>query len=432
MSLDSFYGGRPGADFVIKRSFTSIAEMKAAFELGADYTEVWYGEYCLIDTINKNDHDNGKIFRRGLDYQNAVTHGAEYIGQIVGPSSGTPLFYLGTIDEVRKQADIDAVDGNAYLQYPTAAEFDEETGKLLGVTITDGANHEPLYDNLPFSFKNSQSLVPGKEIDDEGNVKYRDEITYTWCNIKTNDKDSESWFYVGFEWPYLVTDYDVHTISPYKNHIYQDQIADIERVDDMEHPFYSRWDIGIPRGVKGDTLRNLRIIIPTEADKDSIYDARDLVPDPESGKVIKPETAGYDGMEEDIEQENKILVLDYYIYDDLDIPQPIMVYIGDYDVVEEVDVNEEDGTITIKYSHSEDRVEEAKLRLIKEAHISHDGVLTFTTNVIDPETGEHEKYVVFDDDAQDTFHLKYVDDVRFLQGIDEDKHLQVKYNTSAI
>ena len=68
--------------------------MVQCFEQGAaSSSEVNYGEYVIIDTIinlhNKNDDDNGKVFRRGMDYQ-ADLAGAEYIGQIVGPQGETP------------------------------------------------------------------------------------------------------------------------------------------------------------------------------------------------------------------------------------------------------------------------------------------------------------------------------------------------------
>ena len=96
--MDSFYGGKQGVSFVIKASFNSINEMIKNFK---EKDDVWFGEYCLIDTVNKNDKDNGKIFRRGVATStNSAYGGGEYIGQIVGPSSGTPLFQFDTLDNV--------------------------------------------------------------------------------------------------------------------------------------------------------------------------------------------------------------------------------------------------------------------------------------------------------------------------------------------
>ena len=51
--MESFYGGRPGASFVIVKSFISIAEMIANFKQGPNYTDVHFDEYVLINTENK-------------------------------------------------------------------------------------------------------------------------------------------------------------------------------------------------------------------------------------------------------------------------------------------------------------------------------------------------------------------------------------------
>jgi len=85
----SFYGGRPGAAFVIVKTFPSIADMIAAFQQGSNYIDVHYDEYVLINTQDRNDKDNGKLYRRGYDFSNTMG-GAEYIGRIVGPAGPAP------------------------------------------------------------------------------------------------------------------------------------------------------------------------------------------------------------------------------------------------------------------------------------------------------------------------------------------------------
>ena len=75
----SFYGGRPGNSFIIITTYRSIKQMTDAFKQGSAYTVVHYDEHVMINTDNKNDPDNGKIFRRGYDFNNDMG-GAEYIG----------------------------------------------------------------------------------------------------------------------------------------------------------------------------------------------------------------------------------------------------------------------------------------------------------------------------------------------------------------
>ncbi len=64
----SFYGGRPGNSFIIITTYRSIKDMVNQFKKGPDYTAVHYDEYVMINTDNKNDPDNGKIYRRGYNF----------------------------------------------------------------------------------------------------------------------------------------------------------------------------------------------------------------------------------------------------------------------------------------------------------------------------------------------------------------------------
>lgn len=349
--MDSFYGGRPGVSFTIKASFPSIQAMKDAFKLGPDYKGVWFGEYCLIDTPNNNDKDNGKIYTRGLEYQDNTTAGAQYVGQIVGPSSGTPYFQLGTISEVGAQA-TRHINEYESRYYPTGYQTDEE-GRVTGYTISDGTDNAPIA-TFPFSNANDMSLVPGRKENEDGTITYNDDIKYTWCNIRQDNTGADSWFYVGFEIPYTVIDYDIHMVTPYdEDGRILKQAADIVRTDTKEHPFYERWNLGIPKGVKGDTFRNLRVMTPTTSNSDKIYNFSAISVDPTTGAAIVSGAAGYSGMQDDIDNARKILVYDYYIYDEFKNPVPIQIYLGDFNIIDDVKLNN-NGSLTIGYTHNDD------------------------------------------------------------------------------
>jgi len=68
MNYGSFYGGKRGASFVIVKNYPDIASMVRDFSQGGNFLDVKYDEYVIINTVNKNNGDNGKIFRRGYDY----------------------------------------------------------------------------------------------------------------------------------------------------------------------------------------------------------------------------------------------------------------------------------------------------------------------------------------------------------------------------
>lgn len=373
MSLDSLYGGKQGISFVLRGSFPSVNDMVAAFKRGPSYSDIWYGEYCIIDTPNKNDEDNGKIYRRGLEYQNS-NGGAEYVGQVVGPSSGTPYLQLLSVDDVKKISQ-QTLDEYEYMRYPY--EYDEENEVFL---TSDGTRPIGTFE---FNKEYDETLIPGKYVED-GETKYNDSILYTWCNVRKDNADSDSYFYVGWQQPYLVTDYSIHMTSPYDTYgnILSDA-TEIERIDDNSHPFYEHWDLGLPKGVKGDTLRNLRVITPTEGNKSNIYASDAITIDPTTGET-KLGNAGYAGIDDDIASGRQIVVFDYYIYDKVLNPAPIMIYLGDFNIITGVSVAD-DGTLTVEYTHEDDSVFAKKIRWVNAVSLTEGngtagGHITFTFN----------------------------------------------------
>ena len=71
--------------------------MRQCFEKGGDTTDqVNYGEYVMIIAPNENDPDNGKVYRRGMNFDyNPETNplaGAVYIGQVRGPKGEVTNF----------------------------------------------------------------------------------------------------------------------------------------------------------------------------------------------------------------------------------------------------------------------------------------------------------------------------------------------------
>lgn len=330
--------------------------MVSAFKQGASYTGCWYQEYCIIDTPNKNDKDNGKVYCRGYNYQNE-DGGAVYVGQIVGPSSGTPYFQLNTLKEVKNQVKRDYGE-YTYKRFPTGYETDSE-GHVIGYTTSENPDDEIAY--FPFSKAHDTSLVPGKTVVNGVN-HYKDEITWTWCNVRQDNADADSWFYVGFEIPYLITDYSIHQTSGYdtNGNIVKDATTST-RVDDQTHPFYSHWDLGLPKGIKGDTLRNMRVITPTTATR--VYDAASITIDSKTGEADISALREYAGKADDVSHSRKILVFDYYIYDKLLNPTPITIYLGDFNTITNITVAD-DGTLTITYTHNDNSVFTKKIRWI--------------------------------------------------------------------
>lgn len=299
MEYNSFYGGRRGASFVIVKRYSTIKEMVDAFQQGGAYKTVNYDEYVLIDTVNKNDKDNGKIYRRGYDYNNAVG-GAIFEGQIVGPSGPAPHTIMTTIDDVNKITTIDGLvdeEGNTYRR---------TTGKYAPAT----------------------NLVPGAK-GTVGNRVFDDSTdSIQWAAVSVRDANSyESTVHIGFKIPYPIIDFSTESVSTYKDGNYADTSA-ATRVDDGKHPFFEKWKISIPKGVKGDALKNFRVMT--------------------ANKTIE----SYTGQEDDITNNRQVLVYDYYIYDKKEAGTYKTYYVGDYNRINEITVSET-GLITITYTHDD-------------------------------------------------------------------------------
>lgn len=358
--MDSLYGGHEGVSFVIKASFSSVDEMKQRFSQGGNFTEVWYGEYCLISTKNKNHPDNGKVFRRGLDYQNAQTAGSIFVGQIVGPSSGTPFFQIDTIDNVEKIS-TKTLEENTYRRYPVSQNAN-------GTVVTnwkqdDNGNWHDGGGTLKKDFKfnvQNRTLVPGKD-----GGSFNDDIEYTWVNIRKDDEDSDSWFYVGMKFPYTVIDYKAHAVSQYDaagNIKQENAMASISRIDNKTHPFWEYWDMGIPKGLKGDTLRNLKVIEMKEELRNKVYATEHIIVNPTTGLATVGQS-GYPNMEDDIAKHRQIVVYELYIYDKRVNPDPILIYLGDFNIIKNITLDDK-GTLTVSYTHNNDTVFTKKIKWV--------------------------------------------------------------------
>ena len=88
--MESFYGGRPGASFIIVKTFQTIAKMKQAFQKGTGYNQVYFDEYVTIYNTSEPAYKyNGNVYRRGYDINNGKPpgHPAPILnanGQIIG------------------------------------------------------------------------------------------------------------------------------------------------------------------------------------------------------------------------------------------------------------------------------------------------------------------------------------------------------------
>ena len=332
----SFYGGRPGNSFIIITTFQSVSDMIEAFSHGPNYTDVHFDEHVLINTEDKNSPDNGKIFRRGYNYKDELG-GAIQIGQIVGPAGPAPFLSLTdyrTVEEMNQSSTI------------SSDQIKKDSG----------------------SYNINSSLIPGY---DEEHNKYNDKIEWISCSIKTQDS-GECNAYIGFKIPYLVMDWQAKTIDSYENPTIE------EKDESKSHPFYKKWELGIPKGRTGTSLSDLKI------------KKYNLV---EDGDIKTVDGQSYQGI-----QGQNILIYNQTDYENNN-PQGITTrkYLGKYNIIQ--DIKHENGKLKIKCTNDNDEYREFEINEIENIELN-------------PDTGQFIiKY--FNNDNQTVFSLNWVKDVEF-------------------
>lgn len=387
---NSFYGGRRGTSFVIVKNYLDIPQMVNNFARGNDYTEVGFEEYVIINNPNKNHPDNGKIFRRGYDFnsnktisgyvlvnkndnsivissdsaeyeaalesqdyefqfiENIQAHGAEYIGNIIGPAGKAPLLNMTSYESVQNMA---AAEG-----------FKNRRSSGL---------YSPSETN--------PGLIPGK--DKNGN--YHDAIEWQCYSVSMDKFADETQAYIGFKFPYLVTQMQTQQVEPYDGNGDAVDMSSIARSNDDPgtHPYYNKWHLKIPKGIPGDALRNLRIAtfktyirsdISNSIQKDNVlyYGEEQVLIDPsdtnpdltyftEKYNITIPQNPEQGRLNWLLDQTpvgNKaILVYEKYNFDSKRDGEVKYYYLGDYNEIESISLSR-DGRLICTLAHDGEKV----------------------------------------------------------------------------
>lgn len=203
--MNSFYGGKPGASFVVVKHFDTYEDMVTKFQGGDDYTEVQYDQYVII---GKNDaNKQGNIYRRGyLTSENFEEGGAEFICNITGPAGS--MSELNFVPYSKIPSDIEI-------------KYDEEN---------------PFADTLyigEFSVDN-KNLIPG----DESSV-------IKWKIYNTKSEQGQVKSDIALQIPYPIVDLELETAD-------LDEIAQnpdiLGLVKTVINPFHQKWVLTVPEG----------------------------------------------------------------------------------------------------------------------------------------------------------------------------------------
>ena len=332
-----------------------------------------YGEYVIIDTPNKNDLDNGKVYRRGLDYQNDLG-GAEYIGQIIGPTGSSPEIYMDSF-----------------------------------TTLVSEGGPQISYEN--------DDIIPGMELDADGQMIFNDAIHSSWVTLR-DQFGVVTGCKIGFQFPYHVFSFTAESVNPYTE---GELIHRDTENDDQTHPYYSRWKISVPKGIKGDALTNLHIVNGYAKKGSSFYQ------DPECkillGKIDIEEDIPIDIEGQFYKEDENIISVPILINDQaryvkkVDTHREILIYketcfdteqkkikyfiLGEYNMIKNLNLDDH-GILTIDYTHEDTQT--YYIRWIKEIKFNPDkGQIIIVYN--------NEEEIILNPDEEDW--IKWIKTVNF-------------------
>lgn len=290
--MESFYGGRPGASFVIVKSFPTSDTMIEEFKKGPLYNEVYFDEYVIIENPNQPDYSqNGNIYRRGYDFNNEDTGGAEYIGSIRGPAGPVAELQMYSFEAINSS-------NNNYQIY--SSDDNDMSEK---------------------AFK----LVPGKDGD-----TFNDNIAWRYYYYTdTNNNNNKRKIRLGFKIPYPVFNFSIQSVDA-------DEPLSINKIEmNNPHPFYHQYKINMPKMTKGDSITKISVLqvqqingIANNADIDYSNYSTDI--DTQNSKKLA-----------DVTNETIILVYDLTQYDKANnVSNVRRYYLSDFQFIKTINMTE--------------------------------------------------------------------------------------------
>ena len=341
--MDSFYGGRQGTSIAIKAAFPSIDAMADSLSK-SDYKQVWYGEYCIIDTENKNDKDNGKLYRRTLkktfnDGADSLDpHGEyyEYIGRIVGPAGPVPILHtIKGVDDIN-------------------TSFNNPENENRSVYFQDGQDDEfkaGLKKDFSGSFLKTYSSN-GEGINwISGDTKYGNDyvsdIKYNWYTVKVSgDKEDNYYIKIGFDIPYYVAKFTATQVAPNQG---------ASTTETTTAPFYKEYQINIPKGHRGGWFSNIRKVTPTQTTTYYTTEAIKYSVDGDENNNLDEDSYSLDNNKTiTIEKDKEIWLADFNYYEGTNtaVTQKQNIYLGQIKEIKNANLNE-DGTFSINWNNGD-------------------------------------------------------------------------------
>lgn len=308
--MESFYGGRPGASFIIVKTFQTINDMKQAFQQGTGYNQVYFDEYVNIYNTSQPTYKyNGNVYRRGYDINNGLG-GAQYIGNISGPA-GSPTF----------------VEPYPHEKIVRGGDITQNMS-LFTNDVNDIANNNPDNYNMveTYNGKDAFEIIPGAEKINGTYTNFIDNIFFRYYFV-TDEQNRNQIMRIGFKIPYPVFNFQVERINA-------DEQPWIIKTDTGKHKFFHSWKVGLPIAVKGDCVTKFSVLTVQTIDgipNNSRINYSFYAPTTEDQQAKRAL---------DLENKQSILVCDIVKYNKKGqaLP-PETYYVYDFNIIKNIDID---------------------------------------------------------------------------------------------
>lgn len=459
MSYGSFYGGRQGNSFVLVKSYPDVPSMVADFKKGNNFSQVKYDEYVIINAYNKNNGDNGKIFRRGYDYNNNSNRKLSYY-KPYKIENGEEVEV--SLEDDLSQSQIKEALNGAYYKFssPDNGGGIDAGGAIYIATIVGPQGKSPIlqlgsYGSIPegsgtgFSdgemSVTNESLVPGIQRNENGEIKKNNVIK--WRTYSTTDEQRDQGVAkIGLQIPYPVIEPGELNTNPYTE---TDNIKITEDETSKDDPFYYKWNFTIPAGKHGTQITQIKKIRVDEISSyETVY-----------GIVGENEVALTNTNFRQAPfylEENESFLAYKLVSHENETPEEKLYFIGKYKQIDSIKYNENNGKLFVLYTdnYNDNNVLEEQeigvfprlkklsyndnnngilkiefnagkqvsvpIKYIDKVKLEENGLLTYKTNIEDDDA--------LDAEGHQLGKIKWIQDISYDQ---ESNKIIITYNTTS-
>lgn len=344
------------------------------------------------------------------------------------PDLGDKTFYTVKIDvnENRGTGHIvewhfyskDATDVSAMGWFLTeyAPSYNEGAYTLENGNLEFGAHYKMTEDGQ-YDYKEDTDGTLHLQVD-----TYQDTIEWKSLSVMNEDHEAATAF-IGFKMPIHVIEFEAEPVDAYYHRSDVNSgdgetisfnnvnlIAGPSAAEAAAHPFYSKWKVSIPKGIKGEGISNLRV--ETASSDLMVLDLDEngnLQYNEDNTMKLKSFV-----LEDADTKDRDIIVCDYTNYDRIPGGDTGLIYLGHYNMIVKDSVKiDDDGTFRANYTYEDEDVQDKLINWINSINLDTEGTLSITMNNDNEVFNEESGFVQNENTWTKEHLLDWIDNIEF-------------------